>query len=197
MPAGTVSCIATSAGETALTVSYQDLSLEIAVFCNLVKRLRVPEQVVLQPGEAFELNAAVFDHDDQPIQHPYYAKVDASGVLSDELVALAPGRASVGVVAGDVEATISVLVGRPVLDETVTLALDAAREYPLEPGDYVVVTQAETAAGVAFVTGGQNCRGNGEALMIECTLETAGDLRVQNLTQNGAWNGRLTVLSLD
>ena len=184
-------------GETVLTASYQDLSLEIPVFCNLVKRIRVREQVVLRPGEAFQLNPTVFDHDDQELEHPWNMAVDSPTVLSDQLVALAPGRAQVTTVAGGVEVRTSVLVGRPVLEQELTLGLDAAREFPMEPGDYVVLTEADTAAGVAFVTGGETCRGNGEALVIECTLETAGNLRVQNLTQNSAWKGRLVVLSLD
>ena len=101
------------------------------------------------------------------------------------------------VTAGKAEATMEVWVGTPVLEETLKLGLEEGRQFDLPEGRYLALTDSEQMAGVAFITGDRSCRDNGDRVHLECTLAESGPVRVQNLTDNSGWQGRLQVLSLD
>ncbi len=184
-----------NSGQTSLTARLGELHLDVPVRCDLVKEVRLPELLLVEPGPLRVLQPDLIGQDEQLIEHPWSSSSSNPEVVQG-LEAVGPGEAVVTVTAGFSSATVRVLVGRYVVDESVELDLEEGWVYPLPTGHHVVRTVSEDPAGVAFMSGPPSCRGNGLRVELECALHQPGDLRVQNLGSKGSWSGTVQVFSL-
>lgn len=182
-------------GDTVLRASSGEHSIEVPVHCSLVLEVRLPERLLVEPGPLDALDPELLGDQGQVIEHPWSLSSTDTAVV-DGLQAKAPGEATVTVTAGDLSDKTRVLVGHWMKDEVVSTGLEQGQVYPLEPGLYVVRTQSDSPAGVAFVGGPESCRSNGLVVELECRIGAPAELRVQNLNAAGSWEGRIQVFSV-